>query len=624
MDAEREALEREGVERVLGLLARGPQTTEALAFALDVDGFFRSLEELGVPDVGSDEGRHAHLRDLLLLSEAVWTDEDDDEGLNFRCDRLLDGRVLTHRLTEREVREDVLLSQLETTGHDFGIAPNEHPFGTGVEQHYDMTTREVTWQGPAGWLSQWSPGDLIAIARENGHFRLEAVAPWELGNGRAEIAALTTFADSLTPNVAHDDFDLLPKLFAQDATAFTSPTLPISELVGRAGLEIRDGYYGLAREPWSPPGQLHHERDLDDLVARFALDQEGREALDSVISSWIDLRVTPADALGLDYRAMAENLSRGSVAVAFEAWTIPMGSLDGGPYLDVLVNMAAIAKPSAAGAHFLLARSLIRRGEVLSAVRALERALAADATYWPADVEMASVDFYLGNFDRAKKRLERNRGPDVPDVFDLFPDGSGFDGSQSPFASRRALLAKAHWYLRSDSCRSQVAMAHALAFGADGALRPEGGRPFVADLLLFEGGVLAQFLRAFRPLLPPDELAEAEVLQRSVRQLFEVADMPAAGSIGLHRIADGDTLRTARSDVRAFATPGLHVVARVVSGDGGDRIDGPVLPVDARQRRALIDVLAFARREPSAAMRELLDWFATANSAHSASLNLED
>ena len=158
-----------------------------------------SLRERGLfgeeVDAGDDEWLLEELTEILSVTDLFWFASDDSIHLTRS---MLDGIVLTHRLTAREIDEGAL-----EVGPDLDVIDYDHdpsdPIrlqGSAVAVELDMVEGRMSWRLPGGLPPAARPDDLIALRREDG--QLELVHPVEeVAPGDAERTALSAELEAL-------------------------------------------------------------------------------------------------------------------------------------------------------------------------------------------------------------------------------------------------------------------------------------------------------------------------------------------------------------------------------------------------------------------------------------------
>ncbi len=94
---------------------------------------------------------------------------------------------------------------------------------------------------------------MICLRRQGRSVAIE-IAP-ELGEGEPERRALRAAFDARhVEGMGQEPDDLVLDALCCDPSLFRRPVRPVGELLERAGLEQRDGWFGLPGEDWEPLG----------------------------------------------------------------------------------------------------------------------------------------------------------------------------------------------------------------------------------------------------------------------------------------------------------------------------------------------------------------------------------
>ncbi len=214
------------------LAARGPLTLIELRAALagqSVAGRSSTVTEDDLDDLVDDE--------IPLVAEIAIT----GPPAYIALDRVLLGRVFTHRLTAEDIGSDTVaiepdLVALSTiTGEaPFDQLDDEQPIDQlFVQDGHDLST---SFDLPEGTLFEFGPGDLVGFALTEGGVRIEMV--------ERTISAPADLADHIRLLLPAEEplvlEELILHLCSEDPELFTSPFPPLAELlvtwqVARAG-----------------------------------------------------------------------------------------------------------------------------------------------------------------------------------------------------------------------------------------------------------------------------------------------------------------------------------------------------------------------------------------------------
>jgi hypothetical protein len=251
------------------------------------------------------------------------------------------------------------------------------------------------------------------------------------------------------------------------------------------------------------------------------------------------------------------------------------------------------------GLAWLRARCLDRSGDTAAAVTTLEAAVTVDTDHRPALLELAGFAADRGDALAAHRLLQRAGITELPEddreaddgelLFaevegaglhrprpqakrnDPCPCGSGrkyktchLGQEQHPLDTRAAwLYDKALRFVRNRESEEQWELGWAMAEAMEDLGSAEALRrlPFVADLVLHEGGVIEEFLAARDGLLPDDEAILAAQWTLVDRGVFEVED-DGGGRLELHDIGRGERITVVNVERRDTSSRGRVMVGR--------------------------------------------------------------
>lgn len=613
-------------------------TLSAALVAALADGRPHAFDELldGLAGQLPDD-EHEALHALAdALDQPRFATLDDEYWLDIIA--MCDGRVFTHVLSADEIAAGIVAIQPDL---DLPLLPfaTTVPFaggddGTIVFDDEDADLSDALavavaaggLRGPDGWLANHHAGDTVAFGLRDGRVRLHTATA---GDGDGTVAALATAYRELVGehDACTDLIALQIQLLVDVPAALSDPLPPIGDLVAGAGLEIRGDWVGPAGGTWmTPPERMAAERDAFNAEV-FGFSDCCREAL----------RLSEAAFQGFDEEAtpdaIVEALAHGQVAEAFAAGYLSRGAdpeeardligfvdhllkecrranLAGVHYLEAVVcdsvgrtveaeeaaRAALRDDPERASAHEIIAEYLDVRGDATGALRHLIRAGATED-----DQHVARLAIIAAAAENTK--VGRN---------DPCPCGSGkkfkvccIDDPQLPEDVRFAwLYAKASVYAMGAARRGAVTHLASHTVHAAGAGESASERASqdvrLADLAIFEDGLLEDFLAERGALLPAAEADAAEDWLDVPIGVYEVA----AAEDGRLELADAIT--GARSWViypRSFEV-GHTLVARLLPFGDGVRLGGPLIDVPDGFRESAVALAA----DPDAAGCDWAEW----------------
>lgn len=533
---------------------------------------------------------------------------------------LMDGIVLTHRLSAAEKAEDFLDLDNDLAG--FRRCPNPRVDAGPLHVDDPGGADPVSWDGPLDWLSDLVPGALLAVrATADGELTIsvldaEPTAP----PGLVEAVRAAYDAEVEEPWLPVSAEDLVLQMLHRDRTAFARPRPPLTELAAAAGLERRGVLFAHDESVWKAADDIHRLHRLMDQVGpgqrglaameAFELVSEEsdnpaslRRALDLLTDPEILVAVT--DELlgpGGDGRsaedpgrvtalvALADRLcaaARSASRTAVAGWVAAVAAERDGRVLDAESHLRAASR-AGAGWPFVedrLAWYESDRGDAAAALRLL---LAAGAPGDDTDVVAvrpfaAAESPELGRNQpcwcgsgRKYKHCHLGKPAAVP-----LPERVGW------------LYHKAIAYLerRGGAAPAAMELAASVLAGDTEAVEEVVSDPLVVDVVLHEGGWLAQFLADRGPLLPPDEAMLAAswlLVERTVHEVLQVR--PGAG-LTVRDMRTGDRIDVAERTASRTATGGELLCARVVPDGVGHQFVGAVFTVPPGRERDLLALL---------------------------------
>jgi tetratricopeptide (TPR) repeat protein len=599
--------------------------------ALTLDGLADALEAEGI-DLG--EHRLENLDDALLERDEIW---DLPDGRLVHAEAVLEGVAFARRLTPEELatgtvdlEADLLLLTLSpgrTFPLDGGGAATLDLVGS------DRATGELgrwTMSGPPGWLEGLRPDVPTAFRLVDGVLHVEEVTA---------LLDIEEVADALGDTFDTHSFDepvetapLLLAFIVEHPDLRGRPLPPLSEVVSTAGLETRGDWTGEAGIDWdSLGGDLSHD-----------LDEVGQEALQVLLAGFT---VAAAEEGGFNRLAEEAELSAQLGAVlsfegVAEAFVLETMGPDAGPddWERVRAWTSAIAAHAAGqpAPHWVLAVAAERRGDTEAAERHLRAALAADPGFYPALLDAAWNAEDRGEAVRALSLLRRagvddddsqvarlehyaRPGPAAASRNAPCPCGSGrkykvccAQRNGYSLADRVPwLLAKLDEFVQRAGRRSlvvEVAVARTDGDFGDGAwVRAALGDELVADLALFEGGVIEQFCDERGPLLPADELELARSWIGRRLRLYEVIATHAGSGAEVKELSSGEHATVNDPAASTQLRRGTLLLARLLPVGAGWRLSPATMDVPSELRDPL---RTFLDEDPDAV--EIAAWIAAA------------
>mgnify|MGYP000922634983 FL=1 len=570
------------VEEMLAVLRdRGP---------LDVE----SLAEL-VPSAEGDP------EDLLPELERALLDEriaDLADGRVAALDVLLAGRVLTHRLTAEQIATATLpiadiepLLALASGYEDFDILDTE----LDAEE---LTARGVVLDGsvlgdllafPPGTFDGFGPGDLLVFGADEG-------VTWEAVAG--EPGSSTAFAGAVAAELSRVEpirLDaVLFGLFVDDPAAFTTPHLPLTELLHEGGfarsgnlvaeadfdfeghlmLAAFDAYAEQVGVPveavpavasFASLAETFADGDVEDLEERFAV---GRSGLYAELAD-PDVAETVVDQL-FDENIGADALERAALWVrdhgprrvtAAMSWIAGTAAEAAGRIgeAETLFGAAVDADGGFDPALLAAARYASDRGDVVRALSLLSRSTDARAAHTIEQLERFRPEEHagLGRNDRCwcgsgRKYKVCHLGK---------ADHSLDERAQWLMVKLAQHLDEYEWvrwrYLLAD-------IRSGFSEDAEHVGSLASGDRLVADVVSAEAGAEAEFLDRRGHLLPDDERALLAGWVQERRSLWEIEEVAPGEGLTVRNLRSGERRAVTAPEVGDGNDTGLVVCARFI------------------------------------------------------------
>ena len=270
----------------------------------------------------------------------------DDETV-YRTDLRLEGAWFTHQLTGEEIAADQTRLGPDFAVVDFGLDPSdnlrladgsgelkprfgplEHPIlGVLHKDELDETEPVIdpdgVLHGPAGWLSRFGAGDLVALQRQGDTVAVERVGAVE--SGEREIAVLQRgYALAARGRVVGiEPTEFMLEAIGLDPEVWSRPVRPLVELLAEAGFEQRGPGFGPAGEEWE--GTYESGSDpRKETIDEFDFNPCCTAAFDAAalaVARQIGPDASTASLDGIDWEELEESLLHGQVTRALCHYT---------------------------------------------------------------------------------------------------------------------------------------------------------------------------------------------------------------------------------------------------------------------------------------------------------------
>ena len=594
-------------------LAGGTRSFDDLADVLRDQGLFEPL----VP--GSFSSDYEALDHVLMWMQGVWSGGGE---MASRLDVLMAGVVFTHRLTDREIETELVVSNPDLTvlAADVGDVNESLTIPDVGVVSITFEEDETGWAstrltGPPGWLDGWNAGDLVAFVRHSeGRLTLESAG--DIGDGDAEVDARDAafLSESLDDNAGVDTFPTMIDLLISDPTLFRQPVAPVSELLVRIGLESHRDHIGPVDRDWLPPGVAIAFGQGAMLADEYDFEPCCRSAFVAVTAAWRDYGFLDKPIEDAD--AVVAALDHGDTLFAFGTWAyLTWGSFP--RFEEFLEELADRTGRRGAPVLYLLAEMRMWNGDPRGAEATADSVLRYEPDNPGATILLARLASIRGNGKEAL-RLFRMVNPGHPDVeflsslYEPYPDARRNDpcpcGSGRKHkvccAVRPSINGSQRTQWLSHKLRDFISAPRREADTIDLAriaaevdersderdVNRFADDGFILDVAAFDDAI-NDFIDEWGPLLPDDERDTIELWAISDRRLWEVADDPHDFLIPLRDTATGDTVEVYDVIGSTSIDKGGLVLSRVVPAFGADRVVGTPISIDTRHRDGLLELL---------------------------------
>ncbi len=563
------------------------------------------------------------------------------DGRNFALDILLEGRVLTHRLSALEIASGIVdaspdlmpltvLASIRSEDGDaaFAIAfrgMDDDVFDERGVEDPDWPYDEGLVLGPDA-LDGFVEGDVVGLAVVEGELQLRPVTADELLTLDL-TASLGEIVDDTPGTIAIAFWQLM----VDDPMLFTVPTVPIGELVSSAGCFCEGDYIAVEGFDFEEDRAMSrvdllmhaHELGPEEAVAVVAFgklisaieqgtDDEANNAAQAMCSSLSEMLGALANpvAASAAFGETAARLTEGSDALHIAASVLR----ENGP------------RRIAPAAHWLAGKAAERDGKTLEAERHYERALTLDPKWEPALADVARYASDRGDASRALSLLGRTADGHTEPMYELLSQyipserrdlgrndrcwcGSGRKykvchlGKAEYTLDDRArwLYQKAGQFADAIEWRPIIMSLAEVRAAHDedpyGVLRAlEDG--LVIDVAMFECGIFEAFVERRGDLLPTDELLLAQQWLLAERSVHEVVAVRPGSGLSLRDVRTGDQLEVVERTASQQLRVGDFFCGRVVSAGSTTQIFGGLEPIVPSQRQQLIDLLDDEMTDP--------------------------
>jgi hypothetical protein len=498
---------------------------------------------------------------------------------------------------------------------------------------------------PTGYLSgrDIRAGDLIGLQVTPDGLALDVV---DLPNQAVASAALARALAPILERREPEELDLaIWSASAEDRDLFRDPLPPLAEMLPAQGL-VRDADWvareGFDFDRWRADLQLDVVMRRYDLTEDEALAVLAGTALYEQVSELYDAGAWAADgplslSVLFDELAIAEPTGEAAefratmkeafayldepvVAAALLAQTTGYDATRAAP-LGLFAEMLEPLTPRSVwpALRWLRAKAYELHNEIATAEQVLLDAESLDPD-WPLTLfELARYAFDRGDTTRGLSLLHRADAPVDDPMMQAFERyhraprtdlgrndtcwcGSGrkykkchLDREHLPLEDRALwLYEKACLFLMDEPRRelhTELADERARYADSDDEIWAAMTDPLVADALLFEGGLLEDFLATRGVLLPDDERLLAQQWLLTDRSVHEVTAIHPGDNLTLRDLRTGDVCKVRERTAGRYLTTGQLICARVAPAGDTLQIFGGLEPIALHHRDELITLL---------------------------------
>lgn len=339
------------------------------------------------------------------------------DGRMVTLDTLLEGRIVTHRLTAAEIAADVLDASpdLESVIDLFADSTDIEVVFAGLRGQV-LAERGVTdphWPPNVGLclergtLADLRPGDLIGLRAHAGDLTVQPVPAESIGDAPdlpARLAEQVPVGGKEWLNV------VVWQVMAEDPAMFTEPVAPLSEFFAAAGLVVDKDYVARAGFDFTADRErtravwLANEYGLGlDTATTMAAIVKLADARSEVAAAGVSTALVERPRMfdGLDDFALAH-----AVLGYLDQRSDRLLEAIGRDRQDDWAAMTAVAQEltrraprrGRAGAHYLVGLIALRHGRAEAAETHFREAVDLDQSWGPAYRELASITALRGDY----------------------------------------------------------------------------------------------------------------------------------------------------------------------------------------------------------------------------------
>ncbi len=439
-------------------------------------------------------------------------------------------------------------------------------------------------------------------------------------------ALRAAFDHQYIEGVLVEPFQIVLDALTHNPSLFRSPVPPLRELFERAGLECRGAWLARKGEDAQHPALAYHERRVDDLAEEYGFERCCSVAFDEVMNAWMKYFV--GEGVLENAHGPARALAHGAVAPAFAEYVLDDEDFGLDELDDFATCLTQLGGKLRAPGHYLRALNAERDGHTLEAESALASAIAADAEFGPALLELSWYAADRSEFDRAISLLRRfgasneypelryltslNKGPDKEvGRNEACPCGSGRKYKMCCLNGRPLTVEeRASWLCHKIAMfsfrpQNQWRIDELLDIAGDYATDDsiDALFPLLAELAAYEPEALARFIEVRGVLLSEEELTLIQTWMSVSPSLSQVVAVEPGAFVEVLDTRTGQThMVTERSGSQTLQV-GDYIFSRIVPAGSSWLITGDILRVPLQHREALMAIL-----DAGARVQDLAAW----------------
>ncbi len=521
----------------------------------------------------------------------------------------------SHRVSADELERGALDNFVDFSGlhGDFTFALRDG--GTCVDEQapFPGASELGSLIGPPGWLDRCKAGDLVVIDWDGSTIAPEVVDPSIIDpdDDQRVVDALRSALTVRRSDTAPEPFELLLGVRLLEPDLFARTVSPLSELLTRAGIEVREEWVGWADQAWVTPREQAQQKRYEGVLQSPDLERCCRDELRFAYEASQTWDGSPLGRSEAD--RIAKALDHGPVPDYLWEIASLWAQTELGPWTDAVADSAA---DTSAGLRYLCALVADARNEPRTAIEHLQRAYSLEPDQSAVILMLAGLRADEGDGHGAASLLGRLGVARDDQLFkDFAPQIVAFAGigrnERCPCGSGRkfkaccdrspqpaSLITRLRWLLPRASRfvgQRDGELLFSFAERLGSAHRAQGDPTTVVltalELVLFDLGHLAHYLRARGELLAEDERDIAWTWVDEKPRLLEVVSTVPGESFEALDLRSGDRLVVADAAASRSVAIGQSVFLRALPVGPEWLIAGVVLVVSLQARSFVLEKL---------------------------------